>query len=126
MNDGLRNSRSGSIGCVERASMARKATSATAAPANSATICVLPQPTSLPRSSASTSRKRPAVSAIWPGTSTGGVAGSRDSWTLVRVIHRQKMPIGMLIRKIHCQSRPLVSAPPTSGPMANEAPMVAP
>ena len=66
------------------------------------------------------------MSAICPGTSTGGVAGSRDSWTLVRVIHRQKSPIGMLMRKIHCQSRPLVSAPPTSGPMAKEAPMVAP
>ena len=36
------------------------------------------------------------------------------------------MPIGMLIRKIHCQSSPLVSTPPTSGPIANEAPIVAP
>ncbi len=66
--------------------MTRKATSATAAPANSATICVLPQPTSLPRSSARTSRKRPAVSAIWPGHvdgRRGGIArlldlGARD------------------------------------------------
>ena len=36
------------------------------------------------------------------------------------------MPIGTLIRKIARQSRYSVSAPPTSGPTANEAPMVAP
>jgi hypothetical protein len=38
----------------------------------------------------------------------------------------QAIPIGRLMRKIQRQSSPLVSAPPTSGPTANEAPIVAP
>ena len=38
----------------------------------------------------------------------------------------QAMPIGRLTRKIQRQSSPEVSAPPTSGPMANAAPIVAP
>jgi hypothetical protein len=36
------------------------------------------------------------------------------------------MPIGMFTRKIQRQLRPLVIKPPTSGPTANDAPMVAP
>jgi hypothetical protein len=52
--------------------------------------------------------------------------GSRDSTTYLRVIRIAARPTGMLMRKIHRQSRPLVSAPPTSGPNANDPPMVAP
>ena len=63
---------------------------------------------------------------IWPAQSMPWAAGSRDSATNLRVMARQAMPIGMLIRKIHCQSSPLVSRPPMSGPTANEAPIVAP
>ena len=66
------------------------------------------------------------MSVIWPGQSMPRECGSRDSSTYVRVIHRQSTPIGRLTRKIHCQSRPLVSTPPTNGPSANEAPMAAP
>ena len=66
------------------------------------------------------------MSVIWPGQSTPCAFGSRDSSTYLRVIHRHSSPIGTLTRKIHCQSRPLVSRPPTSGPIANEAPIAAP
>ena len=66
------------------------------------------------------------MSVIWPGQSMPCAFGSRDSCTYVRVIHRQSAPIGRLTRKIHCQSRPLVSTPPTNGPSANDAPMAAP
>ena len=52
--------------------------------------------------------------------------GSFDSSTERRVIARQMRPSGRLMRKIQRQSRPLVSAPPTSGPMAKAAPIEAP
>ena len=77
----LRNIESGSIGSRTRLSITRNATSSTAAAPRPPTISGLPQPSSLPRSSASTSRKRPAPSVIWPGTSTRRAAGSLDSLT---------------------------------------------
>ena len=49
-----------------------------------------------------------------------------DSVTLRSVMASATAPIGTLMRKIDCQPRPVVSAPPTSGPTANEPPMVAP
>ncbi len=38
----------------------------------------------------------------------------------------QKMPIGTLTKKIHRQPNQVVKAPPTSGPIATAAPIVAP
>ena len=122
----LRNSPSGSIGSFTRASTAMKATRKAAAPTSAATIGVLVQPSSLPRSSASTSRNRPAVSVTWPGMSSLRASGSLDSSTKRRVIARHMRPSGRLTMKIQRQSRPLVSAPPTSGPMAKAAPIEAP
>ena len=52
--------------------------------------------------------------------------GSFDSSTKRRVIPMQSSPSGRLTRKMKRQSRPLVSAPPTSGPTANDAPIAAP
>ena len=89
-------------------------------------IVALVQPSSLPRSKASTSRNRPAVSVIWPGQSSLRALGSFDSSTERRVMAMQMRPSGRFTRKIQRQSRPLVSAPPTSGPMANAAPIEAP
>jgi hypothetical protein len=34
-------------------------------------------------------------------------------------------PIGTLIQKIHCQSRPSITSPPTSGPQATAMPVTA-
>ena len=52
--------------------------------------------------------------------------GSFDSSTQRRVMPMQSSPSGRLTRKMKRQSRPLVSAPPTSGPTANDAPIAAP
>ena len=62
----------------------------------------------------------------WPIGSSERGNGSRDSATLRSVIAIATTPIGTLMRKIHCQPKPVVSAPPTSGPIANEPPIVAP
>ena len=60
-----------------------------------------------------------------PSRSSGprGRATPRPSATVATSASR---PSGTLIRKIERQPKPLVSAPPTSGPTANEAPIVAP
>jgi hypothetical protein len=126
VNDGLRKKLSGSIGSEERRSAITKATSRAAAAASSATIRVEPQPSSLPRSSARTSRNSPPVSVICPGQSSRRARGSRDSCTHVRAIHSTNAPSGRFTRKIDCQPSPLVRAPPTAGPTAKEAPIVAP
>ena len=86
----------------------------------------LPQPSSLPRSRPNTSANRPALSVARPGTSTRGARGSRDSRTSRSVMASTAMPIGMLIRNTQRQSSAVVSAPPTAGPIANDAPIVAP
>ena len=122
----LRNSFSGSIGSLTRDSMPMKAAISATPTLSSATMAGLAQPSWLPRSRPSTSRNRPGASTDWPSLSTFGARGSLDSSTFARVIQRHHAPIGRLTRKIHCQSRPLVSAPPTSGPTANAPPMVAP
>ena len=70
MNAGRRNSASGSIGSRTRASMATNAARRTAAPANSDTISGLPQPSSLPRTSASTSRNSEPLNVATPAQST--------------------------------------------------------
>jgi hypothetical protein len=121
-----RKSASGSIGDFERCWISTNATSAATAPASSPMISALPQPSSLPRSSASTSRNRPELSVIWPGQSSPRAFGSRDSRTQRAVPTRPMIPSGTLTRKTASQPNPVVSAPPTAGPTANEAPIVAP
>ena len=86
----------------------------------------LPQPSSLPRSRPKTSRNRPAVSVTRPGTSTRGARGSRDSRTSRSVTASATIPIGMFTRNTQRQSSAVVSTPPTAGPIANDAPIVAP
>ena len=53
-------------------------------------------------------------------------AGFRDSCTRASVIAIVAIPIGTLTKKIASQPRPSVSTPPTSGPTATAAPVVAP
>ena len=60
-----------------------KAASSTAAPASSATIRVLPQPSSLPRRSANTSRNSAALKLTSPAQSIRVAFGSRDSRSFV-------------------------------------------
>ena len=103
-----------------------KATNSAALPASSSTISVLPQPCSLPRSSPSTSRNIAPAIVAWPTGSSERGFGSLDSSTPCSVMASASTPIGTLTRKIHSQPSPVVSAPPTSGPIANEPPIVAP
>ena len=54
------------------------------------------------------------------------LVGSADSSTRESVIATAAMPIGTLTKKIQRQPRPLVNAPPTSGPIATAPPSTAP
>ena len=75
----LRKRPRGSIGSATRRSIAMKAAISTAAPASSETISVLPQPSSLPRTSASTSISSAAEKVTTPPQSIRVASGSRDS-----------------------------------------------
>ena len=79
VNARRRNSPSGSIGWATRRSIVTNAAISTAELARSETISALPQPSSLPRTSASTSRKRAVENVASPGQSTRVAFGSRDS-----------------------------------------------
>jgi hypothetical protein len=70
---------SGSIGSFTRRSIATNAASSRPAPANIDTISVLPQPSSLPRTSASTSRNSAPLKVATPAQSTRVAFGSRLS-----------------------------------------------
>jgi hypothetical protein len=82
VNAGRLKSASGSIGSLTRLSIATKAAISTAEPANSEMISVLPQPSSLPRTSASTSMKSAVLKVATPGQSTLVAFGSRLSRSL--------------------------------------------
>ena len=98
----------------------------TADPANSDTIVVLPQPSVSPRISANTSKNSAEVNVVVPIQSIRFPAGSRDSRTRAIVSAAAPTPIGTLMKKIDCQPKESVSAPPKSGPIATAAPVVAP
>jgi hypothetical protein len=96
VNAGRLNSRSGSIGSATRRSTTRNATSKAADPANSATMGLLPQPSSLPRTSASTSRNSAPLNVATPAQSMRVAFGSRLSRTFRYVIAIAITPIGTL------------------------------
>ena len=84
------------------------------------------QSSALPRMSANTARKRAAENAMVPAQSSGSPCGSRDSCTRASVSAIAAMPIGTLTKKIDSQPLASTSTPPTSGPIATAAPVVAP
>ena len=86
----------------------------------------LPQPSALPRIRANTRQKSPPLKVTTPAQSTRGRVSGRYSWSLSRVTATVSAPIGTFTKKIHSQPRLSVSAPPTSGPTATAAPIVAP
>ena len=67
-----------------------------------------------------------AVSVTWPGQSSRRAFGSRDSRTQRAVMAMPATPSGTFTKNTASQPSPVVSAPPTAGPTANEAPIVAP
>ncbi len=70
---------SGSIGSATRRSIVTKAAISTAATASSETISVLPQPLSLPRTRAKTSRNSAVEKVTTPPQSIRDAFGSLDS-----------------------------------------------
>src|SRR3954468_3458177 len=125
VKDGLRNSAGGSIGARLRNCTATNAASERTATASRVEISVLDQPLSFPRSRAVTIASSPLMSSVWPAQSIGRLCCSRPSW-MRRTTASAARPIGTLRKKMARQSSQLVSTPPTSGPTANEAPIVAP
>src|SRR5919199_4650938 len=125
-NAGLRSSPRSNIGRARRRSTTTNAHSSTNAPMRNETMSALPQPSALPRTRANTSRNSPAENVTRPAQSTPAASGSRDSFTRVSATAIAPIPIGTLMRKIDCQPTDSVSSPPTSGPTATAAPVVAP
>ena len=121
-----RNRPSGSIGSGTLRSTPMNAARSAAAAPNSAMIWALPQPASLPRSNASTSRNRPPLSVPSPSQSIRPAFGLRDSRTFMYVVASAAIPTGTLTKNTQRQPRPSVMTPPTSGPTATDIPMVAP
>jgi hypothetical protein len=106
--------------------MTTKATSRIAAATKQPTISGLPQPSVLARSRPKISRNRAPLHVTSPGQSTPRASGLRLSSTRRRAMASAASPIGTLTKKIHSQPNPVVSAPPTSGPIDTARPAVAP
>jgi hypothetical protein len=86
----------------------------------------LPQPSSLPRRSASTSINSPVLNVTSPSQSIRVAFGSRDSRSFANVVAIAAAPIGTFRKNTQRQPIQLVIAPPTSGPIATATPIVAP
>src|SRR5206468_137558 len=122
---GTRKRRMSSIGALERSSIATKAARSTAAAVKRPTMRPLDQPQSEPRKSPSTRANSAPVQVTSPGTSAPPCSSLRDSCSSRRPAATQTIPIGMLTKKIQRQPTYVVSAPPTSGPIATASPPVA-
>ena len=109
-----------------RISTTTNAISSTAAPASEATIGALPQPSGLPRMRPKISRNRAPEKHTVPAQSRRPAVGFEDSSTRASVSATATIPIGTLTKKIASQPIASVSTPPTSGPTATAAPVVAP
>ena len=117
-----RNSRTGTIGAAARSSQATKAAASTIPAASVPVISGLPQPRLSARIRAQTMPRAPPVARIRP-------AGSRRARTrsvigiLTWINGIMTRPMGTFSQKIHGQSRPWVTAPPTTGPASTAMPV---
>jgi hypothetical protein len=119
-NDRSRKKAKSTIGTFTRISITTKATSATAATANSPRIGTEPQPHELPSTSASTTAVRPVVRAAMPGMSTTrATVSSRDSRVAKSVTATAAIATGRLRKKMARQLTLSARKPPTTGPMAS-------
>ena len=96
VKDGRLNSPSGSIGSRTRYWIAMNPMSRAAEPANSDTIRRLPQPSALPRTSASTSSNSAPLKVATPAQSTRVALGSRLSASFNLVTASAATPTGTL------------------------------
>jgi hypothetical protein len=115
----------GSIGSGARRSQATKPAVSAAPAARAATTSTLPHPTSLPRTRPQTRPSAPPDTRATAGRSrrVGGPKLSRRRETASAAA---TIPMGTFTQKTQCQSRPWVTAPPTSGPMATAKPAIPP
>ena len=90
------------------------------------TTVVEPQPSGWLRISPYTRPVRPSVNVTNPGQSGRLATGAFDSATSRSVTMRANTPIGRFTKKIHRHESQLVSAPPSTGPMATAMPVTAP
>ena len=98
----------------------------TAPATNEASTEVLVHPWALPRTRPSTMPNRPALTSAdaRPGRGAARSRGTRTAST--RPAGRGPAPTGTLSQKMYCHDHPLVTAPPTSGPIATAVPPMAP
>ncbi len=109
------------MGSPARRSQAPKAASSTAPAVRVPMTSALAQPPWPARTSAHTTATTPPVTSVTPARSNRSaapwVSGSSRSAS-----GRAAAPMGTLIQKIQCQSRPWVTAPPMIGPRATASP----
>ena len=103
-----------------------KASSSTTAAISGPSTWNEPQPSAWLRISPNTRPASARLKLTKPGTSGRAAPGSRDSSTRRSVITSAAIPIGTLTKKIQRQLRPLVMAPPSTGPTATAIPVTAP
>ena len=89
-------------------------------------MVALPQPRSLPRTSANTRTNRLAENVTNPTQSMRRSLVSLDSAILAIVMTTATTPMGTLTKKIQRHPMPLVMAPPMRGPIATAPPITAP
>ena len=119
-----RKNRIGSIGSRARSSQATNAATSSTPAASEPSTSRLSHPAWFPRTRPQTSPNAPAVTSARPGKSRP-VSGPRLSFIRVSTSGIAARPIGTLIQKIHSQLMPSTTAPPTSGPLATESPVIA-
>ena len=118
-----RNSDSGSIGARARASQATNAAASSTPAASDATTSGLPQPARLPRTSPHTMPERGAGHEREAADVEVGV-GPEALPMRVSTSGMTTSAIGTLSQKIHSQLTPSTTAPPISGPLATEMPVM--
>src|SRR5580658_5764236 len=119
------NSSIGSMGAGARSSQATKAASSRPPTAIESTTWLEVHPTSLPRTSPSTTPKSPRLASTRPRPSNP-LAGPWVSASRSRASGIRRIPIGTFSQKIHFHEIPWTIAPPTTGPSAMAIPPTAP
>ena len=117
-----RNRRSGTMGSATRSSQPMKAAPSTIPAASVAAISGLVQPRLLARIKAQTMPRAPPAASSSPTGSR--LARDRSAaGILARISGIMTSPIGTFSQKIHGQSRPWATAPPTTGPASTAIPV---
>ena len=114
----------GSIGSRTLSSQATNAANSRTPVVSAATTSKEPQPAWLPRTSPHTTPNAPPETSASPPRSSAE-SGPWLSLILVSTNGIATSPIGTFTQKIHSQLIPSTTAPPISGPLATERPVIA-